>query len=91
VSPAPFHLFLYLMANASLQDRQGPRDRIRTSLSLIMLDSQTNSSPSQYDYPTQITESFGELTHQVSTGWTNFAHNNLKVRLPCVPHYPRLT
>ncbi|KAI5449021.1 BAR domain-containing protein [Naganishia albida] len=44
-----------------------------------------------YDYPTQITESFGELTHQVSTGWTNFAHNNLKnanLPFPIAPAHP---
>ncbi|KAJ9092941.1 hypothetical protein QFC19_008539 [Naganishia cerealis] len=44
-----------------------------------------------YDYPTQITESFGELTHQVSTGWTNFAHHNLKnanLPFPIAPAQP---
>jgi len=31
-----------------------------------------------YDYPTQITESMGELGHQMSAGWSNFANANLK-------------
>ncbi|KAJ9116306.1 hypothetical protein QFC22_004746 [Naganishia vaughanmartiniae] len=44
-----------------------------------------------YDYPTQLTESVGELSHDIARGWASFANNNLKnanLPFPIAPATP---